>query len=238
MDADAITLVTMTDLDQDGLRRVLSIRNQDAVRANMYTSRIIREDEHLAWAEGLNGASDTRAYAVEAAGEIVGASVFKAVDPDNGTADWGFYVDAARQGQGLGTALGERSLTMAFADLGLRKLSCEVLGFNAASLAFHKQLGFAREGVRRQQFMRDGAGVDVVLFGMTKVDWAQRADGHSPMDIIDAIQAIRARNNGNWMDLLRLAFELEPQRASNIVASIYSDDAEISALAKQLARLS
>jgi len=54
------------------------------------------------------------------------------------------------------------------------------------------------------------------------------------LNIIDEIERIRGRNNKNWMDLLRLAFRLAPKEAAGIVASIYEQDAEISALAKKL----
>ncbi len=52
--------------------------------------------------------------------------------------------------------------------------------------------------------------------------------------IIDEIEAIRGKNNKNWMDLLRLAFIHAPKDAANIVAEIYSHDQDISELAKKL----
>lgn len=52
--------------------------------------------------------------------------------------------------------------------------------------------------------------------------------------IIDQIEAVRSKNNKNWMDLLRLAFRHAPDEASAIVAEIYREDAEISQLARQL----
>lgn len=52
--------------------------------------------------------------------------------------------------------------------------------------------------------------------------------------IIDEIEAVRGRNNKNWMDLLRLAFRHAPHEAAAIVADIYREDADISRLAKKL----
>lgn len=52
--------------------------------------------------------------------------------------------------------------------------------------------------------------------------------------IIDEIEAIRGKNNKNWMDLLRLAFIHAPEDAAIIVAEIYSHDEDISTLAKKL----
>jgi predicted AAA+ superfamily ATPase len=52
--------------------------------------------------------------------------------------------------------------------------------------------------------------------------------------IIDEIQAVRGKNNKNWMDLLRLAFDRAPAEAAAIVAEIYAEDSRISELAKRL----
>jgi len=52
--------------------------------------------------------------------------------------------------------------------------------------------------------------------------------------IIDQIQKIRSKNNVNWMKLLKLAFELDPKRASLIMRNINHDDKKISNLLRKL----
>ena len=52
--------------------------------------------------------------------------------------------------------------------------------------------------------------------------------------IINQIQKIRSKNNVNWMDLLRLAFKLDPKNASKIMKKINYDDKKISNLLKEL----
>jgi hypothetical protein len=52
--------------------------------------------------------------------------------------------------------------------------------------------------------------------------------------IINQIQKIRSKNNVNWMDILKLAFELDPKRASKIMKKINHDDKTISKLLKKL----
>jgi hypothetical protein len=54
------------------------------------------------------------------------------------------------------------------------------------------------------------------------------------MGVIDQIEAIRGKNNKNWMDLLRLAFVHAPREAAGIVSEIYKYDQKISVLAKKL----
>ena len=42
--------------------------------------------------------------------------------------------------------------------------------------------------------------------------------------IINEIAKIRSNNNVNWMDLLKLAFNLDPKKASKIMKKINYDD--------------
>ncbi len=52
--------------------------------------------------------------------------------------------------------------------------------------------------------------------------------------VIDQIEAVRTKNNKNWMDILRLAFKHSPEDAAAILKEIYKEDKTISDLAKQL----
>ena len=52
--------------------------------------------------------------------------------------------------------------------------------------------------------------------------------------IINEIQTIRSKNNINWMNLIRLAFSLDPNKASKIMKKINYDDKKISKLLNKL----
>ena len=54
--------------------------------------------------------------------------------------------------------------------------------------------------------------------------------------IIGQIEKIRSKNNVNWMNLLRLAFSLDPKKASNIMKKINYDDKKISNLLTKLSK--
>ena len=55
------------------------------------------------------------------------------------------------------------------------------------------------------------------------------------LTIISKIEKIRSKNNVNWMDILRLAFKLDPIAASKIMKKINHDDKEITKLLSKLA---
>jgi hypothetical protein len=52
--------------------------------------------------------------------------------------------------------------------------------------------------------------------------------------IISQIESVRKKNNTNWMDILRIAFENNPQKTARVMAKIYKDDKKIGSLAKKL----
>lgn len=55
------------------------------------------------------------------------------------------------------------------------------------------------------------------------------------MDQLDRIEAVRARNNGVWMWILRIALEADPVRTKDALRQIDAADAEIGRLLKELA---
>ncbi len=54
--------------------------------------------------------------------------------------------------------------------------------------------------------------------------------------VIDQIQKIRSKNNVNWMNILKLAFKLDPKAASKIMKKINYDDKKISSLLNKLSK--
>ena len=54
--------------------------------------------------------------------------------------------------------------------------------------------------------------------------------------IINEIQKVRSKNNVNWMNILKLAFKLDPVSAKKIMKKINYDDKKISNLLSKLGR--
>ena len=54
--------------------------------------------------------------------------------------------------------------------------------------------------------------------------------------IINQIEKIRRKNNGNWTNILRVAFQHDPKESAKIMSKIYSDDQRIGKLAKKLTK--
>lgn len=58
--------------------------------------------------------------------------------------------------------------------------------------------------------------------------------GEEVLDILNNIQNIRAKNNQNWMDLMRVAFQSNPKDSKKVLTRIVKNDEEISIECKKL----
>lgn len=52
--------------------------------------------------------------------------------------------------------------------------------------------------------------------------------------LINKMQSIREKNNGNWMDLVRLAMKVAPEEARSILAKIVEHDKNVVAILEDL----
>ena len=55
-------------------------------------------------------------------------------------------------------------------------------------------------------------------------------------EIIDELERVRANNNINWMNILRLAFKNSPSEARAIISEINKKDNEISDILDRLSK--
>jgi hypothetical protein len=54
------------------------------------------------------------------------------------------------------------------------------------------------------------------------------------LEIIDAVEEVRTKNNKNWMDILRISFKYAPEEARPVLAEINKSDSKISKLLDKL----
>jgi len=56
------------------------------------------------------------------------------------------------------------------------------------------------------------------------------------LEILDELEKVRAKNNINWMNILRLAFKNSPEEARKIMSEINKKDNEISIILEKLSK--
>lgn len=159
-------------LTEADLEMVLNWRNQDTIRAMMYTSRLISSDEHLNWFKQLQNNPSSRSLLFYFEDQPYGVVNINRINPTNLTCDWGFYMGEEAAPKGLGTVLGYKALEYIFKKLQMRKVCAEVLDYNEPSIHFHRKLGFIEEGCLREQVLKGGKYNDVILMGMFARNWS------------------------------------------------------------------
>ncbi|KAF0865871.1 UDP-4-amino-4,6-dideoxy-N-acetyl-beta-L-altrosamine N-acetyltransferase [Pseudomonas sp. LD120] len=173
--------IPLVDADPATQAHVRTLRNQEAVRQYMYTSHEISEQEHQRWLSSLRGNPAQAVFVVMEQGRALGIVSLNAINTRQKTADWAFYLDAEQQGKGLGSRIEFWILDYAFTEAGLEKLNCEVLANNPAVINMHLKFGFQQEGLRRQNILKDGQRIDVVLLGITKAEWQSKRPTLEPL---------------------------------------------------------
>jgi len=252
-----ITLVLLTALDTESQMKVREIRNEDNVRKWMYTDHVIGANEHLGWINRLKHDDRQSVFVVlDDQHTPLGIVSVNAIDRLHKKTDWAYYLTETARG-GLGSALEYSFINFIFDILGMEKLNCEVLKGNDAVVKLHKKFLFQEEGFRCSNILKNGLRIGVHFLGLTKENWLagkeqiqekyndvfqkfrvsiqwQLDEEKGEPHPIDQIEAARAKNNLNWMSILRLALEKSPETAKPIVAEIKRIDREISTLTDKL----
>jgi RimJ/RimL family protein N-acetyltransferase len=87
--------------------------------------------------------------------------------------------DKLRWGRGLGRRVSEAMLDVGFGSLALHRITATVIATNERSLAMFDALGFKREGLFRDDQLREGRYVDVVHFGLLEDEWRDSHERHA-----------------------------------------------------------
>ena len=109
-------------------------------------------------------------------GRLVGFARLAWLDWVHGNARLSLGIGApADRGQGYGTELMALMLNYAFNEAGLHRLGAGVAGDNTGAIRFLERHGFQLEVRRRQAVLRDNQRWDMLLYGLLRAEWAQRA---------------------------------------------------------------
>jgi len=111
-------------------------------------------------------------------GELVGGVGNPPVDKANRSADVGYWLNEAAQGQGIVTRATRAMVDYSFIDMKLNRVTIHAAKGNDRSLAVPQRLGFQKDGEFRKPVCLHGEFVDVIQYAMLVEDWkAEREVG-------------------------------------------------------------
>lgn len=186
---------------------ILEWRNDSVSLANSLNDQPVSTSTHNIWFEKTLADEDKFVFLgyVTDQDKPFGMVRFD-VDTHHQQADVSINLAPEARGRGLGKSLLSAGIKK-FLTYRTCILSAKIKPENKASIACFKSNDFIVYDETPQQIMLKNKIV-----------------------IIDAIEAVRTRNNVNWMDIMRVAMRSAPQDAEKIIGRINNDDGEISRL--------
>lgn len=156
--------MTVNDLD-----KVLSWRNDPAVRRFMTTRHVITPDEHKHWFDASLLNPDRCLLIFNFHGVDSGFLNFTS-DVVAKCAEWGFYLSPERL-PSAGRALGLVGLHYGFEELAVDEIYGQVQAENIRSINFHERLGFTR--ISSAPYVDDKSVIDDLHFRLLRRKWRE-----------------------------------------------------------------
>lgn len=156
---------------------VVRWRNAPHVRANLYGQTELTEAMHRNWMETQVRAGKCAQFMIVPHGECpVGTTFLKNITPEHRRAEFGIFIGERRAlGKGYGLEATALIVRHGFATLGLNKIWLSVFAENLTAIRCYSAVGFAKAGLLRQEYRRDGVFHDVVLMELLEEEHAAGA---------------------------------------------------------------
>ena len=177
--------VVLRPLDKGDLRRCVKWLSDREVTYFLGRSSSITLGEEERWFREYERKSDEQIFAIELEGRHIGNAGLHRIDRTHRKADLGIMIgEASLWSHGYGSDALRTLLGYAFAELGLHKVSLDVLEYNHRGIRTYEKAGFVREGLHRQDIFKDGRFFDVVRMGILAEEFA-RGSSESPASALE-----------------------------------------------------
>ncbi|KAB8135353.1 UDP-4-amino-4,6-dideoxy-N-acetyl-beta-L-altrosamine N-acetyltransferase [Gracilibacillus oryzae] len=164
-------MMELRELTEEYLPIVLQWRNSDHVRFVMYNQDKISWEEHQSWFERISNNPAHRVFLYFAEQKPLGLVQISEINKNHKRCYWGFYIGEKDAPKGSGTKMGQLAIDKMFSDLQMNKICAEVMETNKISLAYHKKLGFEREGLFKQHIKNGDSYLNVVTMALLRENW-------------------------------------------------------------------
>lgn len=165
--------IRLRKLSESDLDQLFHLKQENWYGTHQIT--IINEEDQKRWFESLDNhphAPRKLVLVAEDTLEFLDIGIFKLnIDWNNRVADVGWDVFEHFRGKGLGKRLVKAGVAYSFNLFDLRRLQCEILEHNGASMTCATLAGFKKEGYRREAVHRQGQYLGSYVMGLLKSDY-------------------------------------------------------------------
>jgi RimJ/RimL family protein N-acetyltransferase len=133
-------------------------------------------ERFIAWTHQERSAGRYICLAVVPEGMDTAVGIFqiRQLDPQFGTAEWGFALGRPLWGTGLFSAAARLTVDFAFDTVGVFRLEARAALHNGRGNGALAKIGAIKEGVLRRSFLRHGQYHDQALWSIVREDWRRR----------------------------------------------------------------
>lgn len=158
------------NIQERHLQQILDWRTSEEVTRFMYTNIEYNLDNQKKWFASIQADENGRYWVMEYRGELIGFISITNIDWRHKRGTWNFYIGNLKYAM-LAGFLGAYMYNYAFGELGLEKLSGEVMDINESVRKLHVKQGAREVGVLEHHIFKNGVWHDVYMFEMTKARW-------------------------------------------------------------------
>ena len=167
--------VTLRELRTDDARALLELLATGEVAKFISPPPTTVEgfERFISWAQQEQRAGRYVCFAVVPEGMTTAAGIFQVrqLEPQFGTAEWGFALGRAFWGSGIFAAAARLVVDFAFETVGVHRLEARAAAGNGRGNGALAKIGAVKEGMLRRSFLRHGQYHDQVLWSIVREDW-------------------------------------------------------------------
>jgi RimJ/RimL family protein N-acetyltransferase len=130
-------------------------------------------ERFIAWTHRQRAAGQYVCFAVVARGSDTAIGLFqvRSLEPDFGTAEWGFAIASELWGTGFFADGAQLMIDFIFETIGAHRLEARAALKNGRGNGALRKMGAVQEGVLRQSFLRNGEYLDQALWTILQDAW-------------------------------------------------------------------
>ncbi len=160
-------------LAEEDLEAARILHNDSETLRWLSDTRVISQSDQVNWFKELQTSKSSMRLAVHLlkSNDLVGVFRIDHLDQLNKSVNVGLDISLShrRLGYAKETYLG--MFEYFFQELKLNRLALITLSSNIAAIKLYEELGFSREGILRQAFIRDSLFVDAYQYGLLKSEF-------------------------------------------------------------------
>lgn len=155
---------------------IVKWRNSQFVKNNLFSQSDLTAEQHINYFNNVVSKGKCYQFIIEAKIETeildIGTTFIKNIDLENKKGEFGIFIGEEKaRGKGCAKSAIKEILKFAFNNLYLNRCYLEVIANNERAIRLYEEVGFRKEGLLKQDYMRNGQYYDVIIMGLLKEDY-------------------------------------------------------------------